>query len=131
MPADLEPHKVALAGADLAMFRFGYGRVRREEAKRYSERCPGFGVESARWLREQLPRLRAMGMDVPSVATIAHLDETMRAHNELLGGAGRRFLIIEEMNLEADLTGLREVRVNPWLVSGMDSGPCSIVGVID
>jgi hypothetical protein len=54
----------------------------------------------------------------------------MAAHHELLGGEGRRFLIIEDMNLEQDLTGLREVRVCPWLVQGMDSGPCAVVGVI-
>ena len=72
-----------------------------------------------------------MGLDVPSVATISRLDETMRAHNELLGKPGSRFLIIEEMKLDEDLTGLREVRVGPWLVRGMDSGPCSIVGVLE
>jgi hypothetical protein len=35
------------------------------------------------------------------------------------------------MNLEQDLTGLREVRLCPWLVEGMDSGPCSAIGVLD
>ena len=54
----------------------------------------------------------------------------MPAHNELLAGDGRRFLIIEEMNLDQDLNALIEVRVNPWLVQGMDSGPCSIIGVL-
>jgi hypothetical protein len=48
----------------------------------------------------------------------------------LLGGAGRRFLIVEDMDLDHDLKGLVEVRLNPWLVRGMDSGPCSIVGVL-
>ena len=91
---------------------------------------PGFGVESARWLRQTCPNLRAMGLDVPSVAVIAYLESTMPAHNELLAGEGRRFLIIEEMNLDQDLTELVEVRLNPWLVQGMDSGPCSIVGVL-
>jgi hypothetical protein len=69
-------------------------------------------------------------MDVPSVACIPYLEETMACHNELLGGEGRRFLIIEDMNLEQDLSRLREVRMNPWIVQGMDSGPCSIVGIL-
>ena len=55
----------------------------------------------------------------------------MPAHNELLAGDGRRFLIVEEMSLDHDLGRLVEVRINPWLVQGMDSGPCSIVGVLD
>jgi len=126
----LKPFASSLQKADIALFRFGYGAVRRTDIARFSSRCPGFGVESARWLRENCPQLHALGMDVPSVACIAHLDRTMTAHNELLGGKNRRFLIIEEMNLEADLIGLKEVRVNPWLVKDMDSAPCSVVGVI-
>jgi kynurenine formamidase len=130
MPGDLEPLAKRLQSADLALFRFGYGAIRRTDPKRYSTRCPGFGVESARWLRRTCPDLRALGLDVPSVAVIACLEATMPAHNELLAGDGRRFLIIEEMNLDQDLNALIEVRVNPWLVQGMDSGPCSIVGVL-
>ena len=128
-PGHLEPHAASLQRADLALFRFGYADVRRREPERFSTGCPGFGVESARWLRETCPQMSAMGMDVPSVSTIAHLEETMAAHNELLGGEGRRFLIIEDMKLDRDLRGLSEVRVSPWLVLGMDSGPCTIVGV--
>jgi kynurenine formamidase len=129
-PSDLEPLAARLAEADLALFRFGYGMVRRQEPARFSTRCPGFGVESARWLRHHAPSLRAIGMDVPSVACIAALEQTMPAHHELLGGAGRRFLIIEDMNLEQDLANLREARVCPWLVRGMDSGPCAVIGVL-
>jgi arylformamidase len=130
MPGDLEPFVERLRDADIALFRFGYGDVRRTDPKRFSARCPGFGVESARCLRQTCPSLRAMGLDVPSVAVIACLESTMPAHNELLAGEGRRFLIIEEMNLNQDLSTLVEVRLNPWLVQGMDSGPCSIVGVL-
>ena len=130
MPRHLEPFAGRLRNADVALFRFGYGEIRRADPKRFSTQCPGFGVESARWLRHTCPNLRAMGLDVPSVAVIARLESTMPAHNEMLGGDGRRFLIIEEMNLDQDLGRLVEVRVNPWLVQGMDSGPCSVVGVL-
>jgi kynurenine formamidase len=130
MPQDLQPHAQSLQQADLALFRFGCGQLRSGDPQRFSTRCPGFGIESARWLRHTCPQLQAMGIDVPSVAVIACLERTMAAHNELLAGAGRRFLIIEEMDLDHELGGLVEVRVQPWLVRGMDSGPCSIVGVL-
>jgi arylformamidase len=130
-PEHLEPHIEPLQQADIALFRFGYGKVRAEDPQRFSTQCPGFGIESAQWLRDRCPNLRALGMDVPSVATIAHLEETMSCHNVLLEGEGRRFLIIEEMSLADELETLREVRLCPWLVVGMDSGPCSIVGVLD
>lgn len=131
MPHDLLVHQEQLRTADIALFRFGYAEIRRREPSRFSERCPGFGVASGRWLREQCPGLRAIGMDVPSVAVIADLENTMRAHHELLGGAGRKFLILEDMKLDLDLRRLREVHVHPWRVSGMDSGPCSVIGILD
>ena len=129
-PARLVPHEQALRQGDLVLLRFGRGVVRRADPERFSLHSPGLGVEAARWLRQACPGLRALGMDIPSLSCIAHLEQTMSAHNALLGGAGCRFLVIEDMNLDHDLTGLREVRVSPWLVTGMDSAPCSIVGVL-
>ena len=130
-PSHLEPLAGRLQQADMALFRFGYHEVRRSDPRRFSARCPGFGVEAGKWMRQRFPALRAIGMDVPSVACIAELETTMAVHHELLGGAGRRFLIIEDMDLHADLSQLREVRVNPWLVAEMDSGPCTVVGVVE
>lgn len=130
MPEDLIPFEERLKNADMAIFRFGYGQIRHEDPKRYSERSPGFGIESAKWFRCHCLELGCIGMDTPSLATIACLDDTMKAHNVLLEGNERKFLVIEEMKLIPDLKGLCEVRINPWLVSGMNSGPCSIVGVL-
>jgi arylformamidase len=130
-PDDLSPFARKLTGADLALFRFGYGKIRSRDPVRFSHRCPGFGVPAGRWLREQAPSLRAIGLDVPSVACIAHLDETMTVHEELLGGTNRRFLIIEDMDLDHDLTQLTRVQVCPWRVHGMDSGPCSVIGYLE
>ena len=126
-PADLEPHIHRVKDADLLLFRFGYGAVRRNQPARYSGKCPGFGIASAEFLRANLPNLRAMGMDVPSLACIEHLDETMAAHNVLLDGAGRRFLIIEDMNLDRDLSGLSAIWTMPWLIAEIDSAPCTVV----
>jgi kynurenine formamidase len=129
-PRDLADLVADLRDPDLLLVRFGCGELRARDPQAFSTRCPGFGRAAARWLRERFPRLRAIGLDVPSIACIAHLDQTMVAHHELLGGDGRRFLIVEDMRLDADLGGLREVRLWPWLVRGMDSGPCAVVGVL-
>ena len=130
MPEHLEPLAEKIGGADIALFRFGCGPVRAADREKYSKKCPGLGVEAARFIHDNFPKLRALGIDVPSLACIAYLDRTMACHNELLSGDGRKFLVIEEMNLDKDLSALREVRVNPWLVIGMDSAPCTVVGVI-
>ncbi len=129
-PDDLAPHAAAIAGADILLLRFGYGPVRSGEPARYRDGCPGFGVEGAAYLRAHVPDLRAVGMDVPSFSCIRHLDETMRAHNVVLGGEGRRFLIVEDMDLDQDLGGLAEVWLAPLLVDGTDSAPCTVFGVV-
>jgi arylformamidase len=127
-PEHLRPAIEAGREADLLLLRFGYGPARRGEPQRYRERCPGLGVPGAEYLRAGLPQLRALGMDVPSLACIAHLEQTMSAHNVLLDGEGRRFLIIEDMNLEQELGGLQRVILAPWQVAGVDSTPCTVIG---
>jgi len=127
-PAALEPFLAEMKRADLLLFRFGYGEIRQADPGRYSSQSPGFGVESAQFLRDHLPGLRAIGMDVPSLACIAELDRTMPAHNVLLGGQGRRFLIIEDMKLDEDLSTLEEVILAPWWIRGLDGGPCMVIG---
>jgi kynurenine formamidase len=129
-PQQLAPFVDQGQAADLLLFRFGYGPVRRVDPRRFSTQAPGFGVESAAFLREKFPRLRALGMDVPSLSTIASLETTFQAHHALLGGAGRRFLVIEDMNLEQDLSGLSAVIVAPLLVDRIDGGPCTVIGVL-
>ena len=130
-PEHLQPFVETAQSADLLLFRFGYGLVRRNDPKRYSLKCPGFGVESAQFLVTHFPNMRAVGMDVPSLACIAYLAQTMAAHNLLLVAHGGRFLVIEDMNLEHDLTHLRTVFVAPWLITGLDGGPATIIGLLE
>ena len=128
MPSHLEDLARGRSDADLVMFRFGYGTVRKSDPSRYSSHCPGFGVESAAYLREKFPRMRALGMDVPSLSCIKFLDRTMKAHNVLLEGEGRRFLVIEDMKLDQDLDGLVAVIIAPLWITGADGGPATILG---
>lgn len=128
--ADLEVYEAAIDEADLLLLRFGYGAVRTGDPVRYARRCPGLSVAAAAYLRARFPELRGLGMDVPSIACIAHLEQTMPAHHALLEGAGRRFLIIEDMRLDPDLPPLRAVFLAPWLVAGLDSAPCAVYGFV-
>lgn len=122
--------------ADILLFRFGYGPVRRSDPARYSTRAPGFGVESAQFLRDHFPKLRAVGMDVPSLSCIEHLEDTFQAHHVLLAEGAqesttRRFIIIEDLNLEQELHGLTTVIVAPLLVDSLDGSPCNVIGVVE
>jgi kynurenine formamidase len=124
---DLRPFVSVGAQADLLLFRFGYADIRRMDKARFSTQSPGFGVESAQFLRNYFPRLRGLGMDVPSLSCIAYLDQTFQAHHVLLGGTGRRFIVIEDMNLAHDLSGLEQVIAAPLLVDNLDGSPCTVI----
>ena len=128
MPSHLEKLVEHGRDADIVLFRFGYGQVRSSDPPRFSSHCPGFGVESAQFLIDNFPRMRALGMDVPSLSCIRFLERTMRAHNILLEGKGRRFLVIEDMKLDGDLGGLETVIIAPLWISGADGGPATILG---
>lgn len=127
-PEHLEQFVQTGQEADLLLVRFGYGPIRRADPNHYSIKCPGFGVASAEYLRQNFPMLRGLGMDVPSLSCIEYLDETMAAHHVLLGGEGRRFIVIEDLNLEQDLTRLTKVIVAPLMVESLDGAPVNVIG---
>ncbi|HEX7556838.1 MAG TPA: hypothetical protein VF338_09455, partial [Leptolinea sp.] len=131
MPDHLKKLEETGKEADLILFRFGYGIVRQSDPARYSTRCPGFGIESAEYLLKTFPKMRCIGMDVPSLSCIAYLEKTMKAQNILLSGNGGRFLVLEDLKLDGDLSHLRNVVVAPWLIKDLDGGPVTVFGYLD
>lgn len=126
-PEHLRPFGEALAEPDLLLIRTGFSRYRFSDPERYRLDGPGFSAAGARYVVENLPRLRCLGLDTISLASMRELEEGLRAHQILLGG-GRKFLIIEDMDLDFDLSGLSEVIALPLLVEGLDGGPCTVIG---
>jgi arylformamidase len=128
-PEDLRPHETAIRGCDLLLLRTGFSRLRRTDPERYRLHGPGLSEAAAHYIVQSFRELRAIGLDSISLASMDHLDEGIRAHQVLLGSA-RRFLIVEDMNLDFDLSRLMEVMVFPFMVSGIDGSPCGVVGVV-
>lgn len=126
-PDHMKPFIDAGCSADALIVKFGVEEWRKNDPDRFSNHCPGFCKETAAYIHEKMPKLRLIGTDVPSIACIPHLDETMDAHNAFFAHAKlERFIIIEEMKLNEDLTNIRRMIVSPWLFEGMNSGPCVI-----
>ena len=127
MPEHLKPFLEKGCAADALLVRFGVESWRKFEPARFSAHCPGFCAQSAEYVHSRMPNLRMIGVDVPSIACIAHLDETMTAHHAFFSAAiTGRFIIVEEMKLDEGLTGMSRMTVSPWLFEGMNSGPCVI-----
>jgi len=122
--------KDMLCGCDALIIKFGAEKARAEQHERFSSHMPGLSHDAARFILENAPRLRMIGTDSPSIACINSLTETMTVHNFFFEHARyEKFIIIEEMKLDTDLSNIRELLVSPWLVEGMNSGPCVIWAV--
>jgi len=116
---------------EILLLRFGLSSLRENDAVRYALHSPGLSIDAGGFILGKMPNLRALGMDAPSAASIPYIKETMGVHNKLLSGFNMRFIIIEEMKLDLYLNGLEQIIINPWMVKGMHSGPCTVTGVFE
>ncbi|MBI4823537.1 MAG: cyclase family protein [Nitrospirae bacterium] len=113
---------------DLLLIRTGFFKLRGRKV--YISRNPYILPETAKWLKTSCPRLRAIGIDCISVASPLHRQEGRNTHRALLGGKNP-ILIIEDVDLSMRLKGLKEVIAVPLYMEGIDSSPCTLIGVID
>lgn len=126
-PELLEPWLKETSDADALLVRFGVEDRRKNDHVRFSNHCPGFSIPAAEYIHQKMPQLRMIGTDVPSIACIHCLDETMKAHNAFFEKASTpHFIIIEEMKLDTDLSKVKSMLVSPWLHEDMNCGPCVI-----
>lgn len=125
----IEKYDKAISKSDLLLMITGYDKYRETEPDRYRIKGPGFSVEVAKYIINKFPNLKALGLDTISLAAIEHLEEGMKAHKILLGGAGKHFLIYEAMNLEHVKKNLKQVIAMPFFIKGFDGAPCTIIGI--
>ena len=129
-PEHLEAQRNRIMHKDVLLIRTGYSYWRSVDPERYRFHGPGFSIAAAEYVRAELPELRCIGMDTISFACIAHLEEGMEAHRVLLCPADSHFLLIEDLNLDHDLSNLKRLELHPWLIVGVDSAPCSAVAIV-
>jgi len=118
-------------GTDIVLFKSGWGKLRKTE--KYGMDNPGMHPEVGFFLREKYPSVRAVGIDWVSISSFENRDAGREAHRAFLDpeGSNNPVLIIEDMDLSHDFKGLREVWVAPLRVEGIDSAPCTVMGLID
>ena len=117
-------------GTDLLLIKSGFSCFR--EIEKYTHNNPGLKPEVAIWLRERHPYVRAVGLDFISLSAYQNRALGREAHRTFLdpNGVNAPILIIEDMDLSHDLSGLEEVWVAPLRVDEMDSAPCTVIGVL-
>lgn len=114
---------------DIVLLKTGFGRFR--GSKKYSVESPLVSAQIGLWLRAERKNVRAVGLDFVSLSSLRDRAMGRSAHRAFLNpeGKGRPVLIIEDMNLNANLGGLKAVWVAPLLVKGIDSAPCTVLGL--
>ncbi|MEO2213219.1 cyclase family protein [Paenibacillus amylolyticus] len=121
--ADLKPYEHQIACSDLLLIRTGFGTFRSSDPVRYSNHNPGFAADAANYLMV-FDSLRAVGMDMISSGSVIHVDEAIAFHQIMLGKGrvdGKFILLIEDMNLNHDLSGIEKVYAVPLYIEGVDS----------
>lgn len=116
---------------DLLIFNSGWSKKRREEE--YCLRNPGIDPALGIWLRKAFPKIKAIGIDWISLSSFAHRDIGRDAHKAFLDpdGAGHPILIIEDMFMPGTVKELCQAWAFPLRIAGIDSAPCTVVGVFN
>jgi len=116
-------------GSDLILIQSGFSGLR--GTKKYSFSNPGVAVSTGLWLRKNRPLARALGLDFISISPYQNREEGRKAHRVFLEplADSQPILLIEDMDLSSDLSGLSSVWVVPLRMQGLDSAPCSVIGV--
>ena len=118
---------------DLLLIRTGFYHYRKNNDI-YCNKNPYLSPEAAFWLRNNCPRLRAIGIDCISIASHLHREAGRRSHKILLqrnGFNGPAALILEDMCIPRRIKKLAQVIVAPFFIEGVDSAPCTIIGKYD
>jgi arylformamidase len=124
---DLQAAGQAIGNHDLLLFRTGFGAVREADPGRYRDAGPGLSAAAAEHIVQHLPAVKAIGIDSLSLACPRHLEDGLQAHRILMSPAERYVFIIEDMNLQHDLTGVRAVYALPLRCEQLDSAPCTVL----
>ncbi|MCZ7401436.1 MAG: cyclase family protein [Candidatus Methanoperedens sp.] len=129
---DLRTVSYQLQMSDCLLLRTGFGRFRNE--KRYRTDNPGIAPETIRWIREEYPSIRCIGIDSISISSFQYRNEGREAHRAAFvekTGFGKPLLLIEDMKLDiVTQERLCTLIVLPWQIDGVDSAPCNIIAIL-
>lgn len=121
-PSDLPP---VAHDSEFIILETGSWEHRHEES--YALNNIGLSEQTAVFLRNHYPRLRAVGID--SISINAYEDKQMgrEAHKSFLANE-REILIVEDMNLsQLGSNEIEELIVAPLIVADGDGAPCQII----
>jgi arylformamidase len=114
---------------ELLLIKTGFGRYRGQAA--YMTEGPGIDPGLADRLRDRLPRLKMIGLDIISLSSFTARDLGRKAHRAFLDHE-RPILIVEDMDLSQLKGGMAvpQVWVSPVRIRHSDAAPCTVTALI-
>lgn len=111
---------------DFLIIRTGFEKLRYEEA--YWKHNPGIDNKVGIWLRENFPKLRAIGFDSISVTCFQKPDTGTISHRELLSVdyPGNPIVVVEDMKLAEITEPINSLIVAPLLLDKADGVPVTV-----
>lgn len=130
MRSDVESFADILNVADCLLIRTGSELFRNDEQYRLNN--IGIAPETIRWIREQYPSIRCIGIDSISISSYQHREigrEAHRAAFEDIKGSSP-LLLMEDVKL-GEVKKAKMVMILPWMIKGVDSTPCTVLAQIE
>jgi kynurenine formamidase len=121
-------------GCEAVLIKTGFSRYRKSNAAKYCTENPYIHPETAEWIREECPSIRALGVDLISISSHVNRDAGRKSHKILLkqgGYAGSPVLLVEDIYFPKELARIDELLIAPLFIDGADSAPCTIIGVVN
>ncbi|HAG91205.1 MAG TPA: hypothetical protein DCL41_05005 [Bdellovibrionales bacterium] len=112
---------------DFLLLRTGFEKRRGEES--YWNNNPGFLPEVGFWLREEFPKVRAIGFDFISLTCFQKRELGREAHRAFLNPFKDKppILIVEDMKLAHAPHTLRRIHLAPLMIENADGAPVTVL----
>ena len=116
--------------ADLLLFNTGWWKLRESDFEAYSHNFPALSAEAARYIREKLPKVKAVAIDTLSIENLAiGATNGYATHNTLLEDRGCLPCMIYEDYDPSRIVGrkLKRAFTTPLRLKGREATPVNIV----
>lgn len=119
---------------DFIILKTGFQKYRESNQYVYTNRNPYILPETAKWIRDKLPGLKAIGIDCISISCPLHKELGREAHKILLQEGGltnKAILIVEDLYIPEKIKKLDKVIISPLIIDEVDSSPCVVTGAVN
>jgi len=134
---DIEEYEKEIADCDILLIYTGYSDLREKNSMAFIDDFPSIAPDTARFLRKNFPKLKAIALDSISVdSAITGGQSGFPSHHALLDTneeyTERTLLIFEDVNVKLllDTPQVREIFAFPIRWAGLEAAPVAMVAVV-